>query len=219
VGGQLRIPIVEDDVFGELRYGGPVFPSLKSLAPHLVIYIGSFSKMLNPGLRLGWIVAPRPVVRHLLTVKQAMDLQTNLLMQAAMDEFCRRDLLHRHLKRVRRVFMKRRDAMAEALRRHFPPEARWELPDGGLSMWVSLYPDCNTEELLRLAQARGIQFLPGSTFYFRSPVYNSLRLSFASADEQRIQEGIRILGGLLGSMKLRPTSAAGWAEPGSAPIM
>jgi DNA-binding transcriptional MocR family regulator len=194
---ELRIPIVEDDVFGELRYSGPAFPALKSLCPHLVIYIGSFSKMLSPSVRLGWIVASKPVAWHLNTVKQACDLHTNPLIQATLDEFCRRGLLHRHLKRVRRVFVKRRDAMAEMLHREFPSHARWELPKGGLSFWVSLDPECDTDELLRLAQERGAQFLPGSAFYFRSPLYNSLRLSFASESEERIRDGIQILGGLL----------------------
>jgi 2-aminoadipate transaminase len=220
ISGQLRIPIVEDDVFGELRYSGPTLPSLKSLCQHMVIYLGSFSKILNPGLRLGWVVAPRPVIKQIKLIKQASDLHTSLLLQAALDEFCRRDLLHRHLKRARRVFIKRRDAMAEALQRWFPSDARWMLPEGGLSLWVSLSPECNTEDLLRLAQERGVRFLPGSAFYFRSPMYNSLRLSFAAETEQRIQEGIRTLGNLLSSQKSRAYYTRQWAEGKDlAPIM
>jgi DNA-binding transcriptional MocR family regulator len=200
---QFRVPILEDDVFGELRYSGPALPTLRSLCPELVIYIGSFSKMLTPGLRLGWILAPRPVIRQVIVVKQSADLHTNLLIQATMDEFCRRDLLNRHMKRVRRVFMRRRDAMAGALRQHFPADARFDVPDGGLSMWVSLPHDCNTDDLLRLAVERGVQFLPGSAFYFRSPLHHSLRLSFAAEPEERIEEGVATLGALLGSRKSR----------------
>lgn len=203
VASQFRVPIVEDDVFGELRYGGPVLPTLRSLCPELVIYIGSFSKMLATALRLGWIVAPRPVIRQITMLKQSADLHTNLFIQATMDEFCRRDLLNRHMKRVRRIFMKRRDAMAEALRKHFPSETRFEVPDGGLSMWVSLPHDCHVQELLRLANEKGVQFIPGSAFYFRSPLHNSLRLSFAAEPEERIEEGIRVLGSLLMSDKSR----------------
>lgn len=200
---KLRIPIVEDDVFGELHYNGPTMPTLKSLCPHLVIYIGSFSKMLTPALRLGWIVAPRPVARQLRAVKQASDLNTNLLLQSAMEEFCKRGLLHRHLKQVRRVFQKRRDAMAEALTRYFPSNAKWCAPNGGLSIWVSLAPEYNTENLLRLAEDIGVQFVPGSAFYFGSQFYNSLRLSFASESEKRIDEGVRVLGSLLANRKSR----------------
>ncbi|MGH9344668.1 MAG: PLP-dependent aminotransferase family protein [Terriglobia bacterium] len=216
---QLRIPIVEDDVFGNLRYSGPALPALKARCRDLVIYIGSFSKMLNPCLRLGWIVAPRPAIRQLSSIKQASDLHTSLLMQAALDEFCRRDLLQRHLKRVRHVFAKRRDAMADALKRWFPADACWELPDGGLSMWVSLSPECNTENLLRLGQEQGVEFLPGSAFYFRSRIYNSLRLSFATETEQRIQDGIRALGNLLCSQKSRRFYVSKWPGPNTpAPI-
>src|SRR5258708_3123927 len=162
---QFGVPILEDDVFGELRYSGPVLPTLHSLCPELVIYISSFSKMVTPGLRLGWLLAPRAVTRHVNVAKQPTDLHTNLLIQATMDEFCRRDLLNRHMKRMRRVFMKRRDAMAAALQKHFPSDTRFEVPEGGLSMWVSLPPDCNTEDLLRLSSDRGVQFIPGSAFY------------------------------------------------------
>jgi DNA-binding transcriptional MocR family regulator len=206
------LPIVEDDVFGELRYEGPVLPPLKALCPHLVIYIGSFSKMLSPGLRLGWIVAPRPVADQLHAVKQSSDLHTNLLVQGAMDEFCRRDLLHRHLKRIRRVFRNRRDAMAEALREWMPSEATWKVPQGGLSMWVTLPPEWNTEDLLGLAQSRGVQFIPGSAFYFRSLRFHSLRLSFASEKEEAIREGIRTLGQIMESRRPRTFAVGQWGQ-------
>ena len=197
IASEMRIPILEDDVFGELRYAGAQLPALRSLCPRLVIYIGSMSKVLSPGLRVGWVVGPRPLIKQLNRIKQASDLSTNLLMQAALDEFCRRDLLHLHLKRVKRIFMKRRDAMAEALHHWFPPETRWVVPDGGLSVWVSLPPECNTDELLPVAQEHGVDFLPGSVFYSRSPAYSSLRLSFALESEQRIKDGIRLLANLV----------------------
>lgn len=200
---QFRVPIVEDDVFGELRYSGPVLPTLRSLRPEVTIYVGSFSKMLTPALRLGWMIAPRPVIQQVNLLKQSADLHTNLLIQATMEEFCRRDLLNRHMRRMRRVFMKRRDAMAEALHKHFPDEARFEIPDGGLSMWVTLPADCNTDELARLSDERGVRFLPGSAFYFRSHLHNSLRLSFASETEEKIEQGIRTLGSLLANRESR----------------
>ena len=216
---EFRVPIVEDDVFGELRYGGPVLPTLRSLRPDLVIYIGSFSKMLTPAIRLGWIVAPRPVIRQINMAKQSADLHTSLLIQAILDEFCRRDLLNRHMKRVRRIFKKRRDALAEALHRHFPQDTRFEVPDGGLSMWVTPPQDCDIAELLRLASGKGVEFLPGSAFYFRSPLYNSLRLSFAAEPEERIEEGIRILGSLIRSNRSNFRLTAAMEREGSQPIL
>src|SRR5258708_19771706 len=94
------------------------------------------------------------------------------------------------MKRARRVFMRRRDAMAGALRKHFPADARFDVPDGGLSMWVSLPHDCNTDDLLRLAVERGVQFLPGSAFYFRSPLHHSLRPRFPPQPDDPIQQAI-----------------------------
>ena len=216
---EFRVPIVEDDVFGELRYNGPALPALRSLRPELVIYIGSFSKMLTPAIRLGWIVAPRPVIRQINMMKQSSDLHTSLLIQATMDEFCRRDLLNRHMKRVRRVFKKRRDAMAEALHRYMPRDTRFDVPDGGLSMWVTPPHDCDVAELLRLASARGVEFLRGSAFYFRSPLNSSLRLSFAAEPEERIDEGIRIIGSLLKNHRSAFRATAGFEYEVSQPIL
>lgn len=219
VARQYRISLVEDDVFGELRYSGPVLPTLRSLCPELVIYIGSFSKMLTPSLRLGWILAPRPVISQLSIVKESSDLYTSLLTQTIMDEFCRRGLLNRHMKRVRNVFMKRRDAMAEALHTYFPSDVHFQVPEGGLSVWVAFSHDIRTEELARLASERGVQFLPGSNFYFRSHFHNFIRLSFAMEPEKRIGEGIRIIGSLLSNRRSHFSLTARSDQRDSQPIL
>jgi DNA-binding transcriptional MocR family regulator len=216
---QFRVPIVEDDVFGELRYSGAALPTLRSLCPELVMYISSFSKMLSPSLRLGWILGPAPLIRQVIKVKQSADLHTNLMIQATIDEFCRRDLLNHHMKRVRRLFMRRRDVMAEALRKYFPTDTNFEAPEGGLSMWVSLPQDCNTSDLLREAAKHGVQFLPGAAFYFRSALQNSLRLSFATEPEERIREGIRIIGGILGNRRSRAYITVNAQSQSSQPIL
>lgn len=207
-----NIPIIEDDVFGHLRYDGTVQPPLQSLCPNHVIYIGSFSKMLSPSLRLGWMVAPSPVAEQVALAKQASDLHTGTLIQAAMDEFCRRGLMVRHLKRIKRVFRNRRDAMAEALRRWFPSDARWTVPEGGLSMWVTLPRHFDTQELLKVAHEHGIQFLPGAVFYFRSVTSNSMRLSFATENEQTIAAGIRTLGELIARRRPQLVRIGDWQE-------
>lgn len=210
--GQSGVPIVEDDVFGDLRYDGPALPSLHSLCPGLVIYIGSFSKALSPGLRLGWVVAPQPAAEQLAMAKQASDLHTGMLLQVSMDEFCRRGLLLRNVKRMRRAFRNRRDAMAEALARWFPTEARWKLPEGGLSIWVTLPGEWDTAELLADAQERGVQFLPGAIFYFRSTANNSMRLSFASENEQAIRQGVRLLGEVIERRRPRLMHLGDWQQ-------
>ena len=206
------IPLIEDDVFGALRYEGAAQPSLQSLCPRMVIHVGSFSKMLNPSLRLGWVVAPEPFAEQITVAKQASDLHTSTLVQTAMDEFCRRGLMGRHLKRVRKVFRARRDAMAEALHRYFPRDSRWSLPEGGLSMWVTLPDDMDTRDLLALAQDKGVQFLPGEIFYFTGVTHNCLRLSFATENETVIDAGIRTLGDIIAKRRLRLIRPALWQE-------
>lgn len=209
---QHSIPLVEDDVFGALRYEGAAQPSLQSLCPRMVIHVGSFSKMLNPSLRLGWMVAPEPFAEQITVAKQASDLHTSTLVQTAMDEFCRRGLMVRHLKRVRRIFRNRRDAMAEALRRYFPRDARWSVPEGGLSMWVTLPDDMDTRDLLALAQDQGVQFLPGAIFYFTGVKHNCMRLSFATENEGVIDAGIRTLGQIIAKRRLRLIRPAVWQD-------
>jgi 2-aminoadipate transaminase len=209
---QHSIPLIEDDVFGPLRYEGAAEPSLQSLCPRMVIHVGSFSKMLNPSLRLGWMVAPEPFVQQITIAKQASDLHTSTLVQTAMDEFCRRGLMVRHLKRLRRIFRSRRDAMATALDRYFPRDAQWSVPEGGLSIWVTLPDDMDTRDLLTLAQDRGVLFLPGALFYFVGETHNSLRLSFATETEAAINEGIKTLGEIITKRRLRLVRPDAWQE-------
>lgn len=209
---EYSIPLVEDDVFGALRYEGAAQPSLQSLCPRMVIHAGSFSKMLSPSLRIGWMVAPEPFAEQISIAKQASDLHTSTLVQTAMDEFCRRGLMVRHLKRVRRIFRSRRDAMAEALHRYFPRDARWAVPAGGLSIWVTLPDDMDTRDLLALAQDRGVQFLPGAIFYFAGTRHNCLRLSFATETERVIDAGIRTLGEIIAKRRLRLVRPGAWQD-------
>lgn len=206
------IPLIEDDVFGTLRYTGAAQPSLQSLCPRMVIHVGSFSKMLNPGLRLGWMVAPEPFAEQLAIAKQASDLHTSTLVQTAMDEFCRRGVMVRHLKRVRRIFKARRDAMAQALQRYFPRDAQWSLPEGGLSMWVTLPDEMDTQDLLALAQDKGVQFLPGAIFYFAGLKHNCMRLSFATENETAIDAGVKILGEIIAKRRLRLIRPGAWQD-------
>src|SRR5882724_7788612 len=144
-----RVPIVEDDIYRELRYDGPDVPPLKALDEHgLVIYISSFSKVGFPGLRVGWIAAPRIVIEHLNRVKQRCDLHASLLAQAAIHEFAKRGLLAKHIKRVKKAYRLRRDAMLDALDRYFPDEASWSRPEGGMSVWVRLPGALGSRQLL-----------------------------------------------------------------------
>ena len=207
-----RVPIVEDDIYRELRYDGPDVPSLKALDEHgMVIYISSFSKVGFPGLRVGWIAAPRIVIDHLNRVKQRSDLHASLLAQAAIHEFAKRGLLSKHIKRVKKAYAQRRDAMLESLERHFPDEAKWNRPEGGMSVWVRLPDSLNSKQLLLQAVENGVTFISGDHFYASSPQQNMMRLSFTMAGPQQIEEAVKRLGGLMKSrlVKMKKQRAKG----------
>jgi 2-aminoadipate transaminase len=196
--GRHRVPIVEDDIYRELHYEGPMLPSLKALDQHgVVISINSFSKVGFPGLRVGWIAAPRVVIAHLTIAKQNTDLHASLLTQAAIFEFSRHGLLAKHIRRVKKEYVRRRDVMIGALERHLPEDVTWNKPQGGMAIWVNLPQSINAGEILVHAAERGVAFSPGEHFYSGSPRTNCLRLSFTMASSSAIDEGIKTLGAVI----------------------
>ena len=200
IASRYRVPIVEDDIYRELRYDGPDVPPLKAMDEHgLVIYISSFSKVGFPGLRVGWIAAPRIVIDHLNRVKQRSDLHASLLAQAAIHEFAKHGLLSRHVKRMKKAYVQRRDAMLESLDRHFPEEAKWTRPEGGMSVWVRLPQSLSSRQLLLQSIEEGVTFISGDHFYASSPQQNMMRLSFTMAGAQSIEEGVKRIGNLMKS--------------------
>ena len=214
-----RVPILEDDIYSELQYDGPALPSLKALDEHgLVIYVNSFSKMGFPGLRVGWVTAPRIVIDHLNAAKQRSDLHTNLLAQAALYEFARRGLLLRHINRAKKAYAERRDVMLAALERHFPAEAEWNRPEGGMAIWVQLPEPLDAGQILLQAADQGIAFSPGEHFYCCAPQPDRLRLCFTTVGPAAIEEGVRRLGAVVKArlLSLRRARAVGRAVSGRA---
>lgn len=212
VAARHEVPVVEDDSSGALRFEGAPLPPLRALDRRgLVLHLSTFSKKLLPAARVGWICLPEPIRDRIVALKQLTDCTTSLLVQAALYEFCRRGLLDQHLERVRGIYRERRDAMVEALRRHFPDEARWTVPDGGLLLWVTLPEGVDTREILAAALARGISFNPGALFFMETPRSHHLRLTFGGNAPERIREGIRILG----DIAARACARAGHARPAS----
>ncbi|MBI5671158.1 MAG: PLP-dependent aminotransferase family protein [Chloroflexi bacterium] len=197
--------VVEDNPYGELRYSGEPIPSLLELdARHRgstaldghVIYAGTFSKILAPGLRLGWVAAPAAVIDKLVQAKQSADLQSSTLSQILAYEVCRDGFIDGHIERIRRVYRERRDVMLAALERHFPAEARWSKPDGGLFLMVSLPEHLDSTELLKEALNHQVAYVPGTDFHIEGG-NNTFRLNFSNAQPDNIEEGIRRLGVLL----------------------
>jgi DNA-binding transcriptional MocR family regulator len=199
----LDLPLVEDAAYEALRYEGEALPSLLALDTARagidegrILYCGTFSKTVAPGLRLGWIAAPLPVIRRLVLVKQASDLHSPSLAQMAMHEVVQQ-VLPGSLAAIRAVYRARRDAMLAALAREMPPGVRWTSPEGGMFLWLTLPPAIDAVALLAraIAEAR-VAFVPGRAFHYDGGGANTLRLNFTLADETRIADGIARLGAL-----------------------
>lgn len=205
------VPIIEDDPYGQLRYEGAHLPPLVVLdnqyqahngAPYSgnVIYMSTFSKTLAPGLRLGWVIAPKEVIRKLVQAKQGADLHTSSLAQMVAYEVARGGFLDKHVRHIREVYRARRDAMLAALKRYFPAEVRWTHPEGGLFLWVMLPEHIDAAEVLREAVKEHVAFVPGTAFYPDGSGKNTIRLNFSNATPEKIEEGIRRLGRVLESI-------------------
>lgn len=204
---RLGLPIIEDDPYGELRYAGEALPGLLGLgrsAGATVIRLGSFSKVLAPGLRLGYVVAPRDIISKLVQIKQATDLHTATVTQMAVHNIVRDGFLDQHLPKVRALYRQQCDYMLDALHEYWPDSVHWTRPDGGMFIWVTLAQGIDTGRMLQEAVARNVAFVPGAPFYAGVPPQaNTLRLSFVTVPQARIIQGVRILGDLI-----RETGAA-----------
>jgi 2-aminoadipate transaminase len=197
--------IVEDNPYGELRYSGHALPSLFELdARNLratglesrVIYTGTFSKTLMPGLRVGWVIAPQAVIEKLTQAKQAADLHTGTLSQYLALELVRQGFLEEFVPVLCRNYRKRRDAMIVALGKYFPKGAAWIQPEGGMFLWVTLPEDIDAGELLPAALKKRVAYVPGEAFHLNGEGKNTLRLNFCNAEPERIEAGIKKLGRL-----------------------
>ncbi|MGD0965210.1 MAG: PLP-dependent aminotransferase family protein [Candidatus Acidiferrales bacterium] len=194
VAARYQVPIVEDTIYARLRLRGGATPSLKALdRAGNVIQIDSFSKIAFPGLRVGWCIAPESVIERLRLVKQSTDLHTDQLAQATLAEFIRRGYLVRHIAKMKKVYRSRLEALEECLEKDMPEETGWTHTEGGMCLWLTLPPGFDAAEFLIHGRERGVLFVPGRYFYSQHPQPNTLRLGFASLDEDNITRGIRIL--------------------------
>jgi GntR family transcriptional regulator/MocR family aminotransferase len=194
-----NVPILEDDYAGDLRYEGRAQPAVKALdTGGDVIYAGTFSKMIMPGLRLGFLVADGPIFQRLLHEKWVNDLTTSTLIQRTLDEYVTVGRYQTHLRRSCRSNRIRRDAMLSAIRRYLPREIHCPAPQGGLYLWLRLPQGYNSLDLLPYALEAGVEFTPGAWF-FPNPADGEgyLRLNFATQPPELIEEGIRRLGAAL----------------------
>lgn len=195
--------IVEDNPYGQIRFEGAPLPTLWELdgGEGWVIYVSTFSKILAPGIRVGWVAAPAPVLRKMNLGKQGADLCSSTITQRFVLEYLRRYDWRDHVERVIAIYRARRDAMMIALEEELPAEARWTRPAGGLFVWATLPDYIDTRDLLAEATTRHqVAFVPGSAAFLDGRGGNAMRLNYSGVPEATISEGVRRLGKAIGHM-------------------
>jgi 2-aminoadipate transaminase len=225
VARERELLVLEDNPYGLLRYEGQPLPTLYCLdaalagrggASDFVIYLGTFSKILSPGVRLGWAVAPQPVLEKLNLGKQGADLCSSPVTQLFVAAYFREHDWRAYLNSLKALYATRRDAMLAALAQHFGPDAQWTTPTGGMFIWATLPDYIDTTDLLaRALETEDVAFVPGRSAYLDGRGASSMRLNFAGVPEERIAEGVRRIGrviaeqvGLFGTLTGRPQESA-----------
>jgi len=199
------VPIIEDDPYGQLRYEGEHLPSVVQLDSQIrgpnggtysgnVIYMSTFSKLLAPGLRLAWVIAPPEVIRKLVMTKQGADLHTATFNQLVAYEVGKGGYIDEHVKTIRSVYKERRDVMLETMAETFPSEARWTHPKGGMFLWGILPEGMDAANVLEVAVEKKVAFVPGFAFHATGGGENTMRLNFSFSKPDVIREGITRLG-------------------------
>ncbi len=186
--------VLEDNPYGMLRYEGPSLPTLRSLDQEFVIYASTFSKILSPGVRLGWTAAPAPVLEKMNIGKQSSDLCSSSISQYFVCAYFESGPWQRYVRSLIEIYRRRRDVMLDALAEHFPPEAYWTHPQGGLFIWATLPDFIDTTDLLARALEQRVAFVPGRAAYVDGRGGSSMRLNFSGVGEHDIREGIRRIG-------------------------
>jgi 2-aminoadipate transaminase len=200
-----QVPVIEEDFSTELRYRGRPMPPLKALdEAGQVVLLGTFSKMLCPGLRVGWLLAPPGLRRPLLELKRLCDLATSLPSQMALAAFVGGGDLDRHLDVVRGEHGNRLQAMLEAIEQHLPETVEPTIPEGGLTLWLRLPDGANSDDLAEDALAKGVWIAPGTLFSPTGGGHDHVRLSFVGEPPERIDEGMAVLGQVLTEHMNRP---------------
>jgi len=199
-----EIPIIEDDAYGELRYEGDDLPRIIALHAarsdgrnEKVIYVATFSKVLAPGFRIGWVIAPPEVLSRMAIAKQSMDLHTSTFSQHVVLELLRAGGVKDKLQTLRNVYRQRRDAMLAALAEHFPQEATWTRPEGGLFVFARLPEGLSASGIITKAIEQRVLFVPGTDFHVDGSGADTMRLNFSRHGPELIREGIRRLGALV----------------------
>jgi 2-aminoadipate transaminase len=188
-----NIVCVEDNPYGELRFTGEELPSIRNYSDNTIL-LGTFSKIISPGLRIGWICAGKEIMEKLIVAKQAADLHSNSLSQRIVHQYLMDNDIDEHIRKIRSAYGKRRDLMIDTMAEYFPEEVRYTKPEGGMFLWVTLPERVSSLDLFELAVKENVAFVPGAPFYTDDGSgNNTLRLNFSNSNEEQIEEGIKRL--------------------------
>ena len=203
----MGLPVVEDNPYGDLWFDVPPPPPLAAALGDGAVYLGSFSKVLAPGLRLGYVLAPKLLYPKLLQAKQAADLHTPGFNQRVVFEVIKGGFLRDHVPTIRARYKVQRDAMQAALQQHMPPGCHWKAPAGGMFFWVELPPSLDATALLPQAVAAGMAYVPGAPFFAGGGHANTLRLSFVTVPPAQINAAVAALAAVLNTALVQPVAA------------
>ncbi|MBM9577525.1 PLP-dependent aminotransferase family protein [Leptospira sp. 201903070] len=199
--------LIEDNPYGEIRFESDTMPSIQSFYPERTISIGTFSKTLSPGFRVGWVCAPEEIINKLLIAKQASDLHSNILSQIVLNEYLNHYDLDLQIDKIRNSYKLKKEAMESALNRYLVEFADWISPKGGMFFWLNLKNDLNTMKLFETAIANNVAFVPGNPFYTGVAETNTMRINFSHSSIETIERGICRIGESI--QKLSPISVQG----------
>ncbi len=191
------IPIIDDNPYGDIRFAGEQVPTLKSYGGDEVVALRTFSKILAPGLRVGWMNGPADIMVHFEKVKQCTDLHTNTLAQAMIYEFVKAGKLEPHIEKVKASYRKKRDVMLETMRQTFPEGISWTEPEGGLFLWVELPDTMSAKDLFQKAVDNNVAYVWGEPFFPNGGGENTMRLNFATASHEELKQGTERLAEVL----------------------
>lgn len=189
--------LIEDDAYGELRFEGDQMPAMRSFLPDKTVMTGSFSKIIAPGMRMGWVCAPQEIMEQIITAKQGTDLHSNILSQRIIARFLADYPIDEHIRTITDAYAHQRDCMLAAIKEQFPEEVTCTSPDGGMFLWATLPDGYSSTELFNRALADDVAILPGVPFYTDGGGESTMRLNFSNASDERIREGIARLGRVL----------------------
>lgn len=192
--------LVEDNPYGDIRFMGDDMTPIKAQLPDSVLF-GTFSKIVSPGMRMGWIVAPPEVMDKLVTAKQASDLHSNYFTQRVVHQYLQDNDVDGHIQNIRILYKSQRDQMVKSIEKFLPDEVKHTEPEGGMFLWITLPEVMSSLELLEFAMDEKVAFVPGEAFYTEKPEVNTMRLNFSNCCEEEIVEGMRRLGNAIKKMK------------------